>query len=89
MGKILTMAEAAERLGITGDELMTQRARALPPGILGFKKDGRLVWDADDLLEAPQKASEAAQGDDLTCPVCGFQAKTSGGLTTHSRRHDD
>lgn len=74
---ILTLSEAAEYIGMTDDDLMMSRYRGLPPGTLGFKDAGRLVWRRVDLLPAP---------DRLTCR-CGFNAKTKAGLATHQRRH--
>lgn len=84
---LLTVEEAASFVDLTVDELMLTRARALPPGILGFKEHpgGPLVWLRQDLLPPPRAIARAE--DDLTCEVCGFESKSPGGLATHRRRH--
>lgn len=93
---LLTLVEAAAHLDMTPEALMLSRARALPPGILGFKerRGGPLVWHVDDLLPAPRAKLEKMAGmveaiADAThqCIECGFQAKSKGGLATHRRRH--
>lgn len=49
---VLDQEQAAAYLGISEDELMMSFYRGLPPGKLGFKDDGKLVWRRQDLLPA-------------------------------------
>ena len=94
---LLTVEEAAARLGMTVDELMFSRARGLPPGTLGYREDpyGPLVWKRDDLLPAPPEKLRAMADmvkqiaeNTNQCVDCGFQAKSKGGLAAHRRVHD-
>jgi len=43
--KFLNLAEAAEFLGISEQELTLSRYRGIAPGKLATKKDGQLVWE--------------------------------------------
>ena len=49
---VLTLAEAAEYLGISEHDLTLSRYRGIEPGKLAFKKDGVLVWNRKDLTAA-------------------------------------
>jgi hypothetical protein len=51
--------EAAAMLDLTLEDLITSRRRGLPPGILGYKVAGRLVFDTEAL--APTKAGKPAE----------------------------
>lgn len=92
-----TLEEAAEFCGMSPDQLMVSRARGLSPGTLGFKPHPSepLLWLKDDLLPAPkeklQKMADMVEviaENTNQCSICGFQAKSKGGLTTHKRRHE-
>ena len=55
---VVDQATAAELLGITEAELVRSRMRGLPPGTLGFRKDGVLHWNRKDLKAAKDEAGE-------------------------------
>ena len=55
---VLDQAGAAELLGITEAELVRSRMRGLPPGTLGFRKDGVLHWNRKDLKASKDEAGE-------------------------------
>lgn len=50
----LTTEQAAERIGMSVDDLLYSRIRGLSPGILGYTHgDGKVYFDSDDLLPPP------------------------------------
>lgn len=55
---VLDQAAAAELLGVTEAELVRSRMRGLPPGSLGFRKEGALHWNRKDLKASKDEAGE-------------------------------
>lgn len=53
---ILNARQTAAYLDIPLEELLRSRGRGLPPGNLGFKLGGRLLFDTEDLL--PEELSK-------------------------------
>ena len=59
--KFLSLAEAAEFIGISEHELKVSRYRGVEPGSLAEKRDGVLVWDRTKLTPVELVASDAAE----------------------------
>ena len=55
---VLDQAAAASVLGLTEAELVRSRMRGLPPGTLGFRKEGQLHWNKKDLSAFLNEAGE-------------------------------
>lgn len=94
----MDLEEAAAYYGMNPDELLRSRARGLEPGKLGYRDATKnLVWDRPEI--SPEKEEEMAgmiqtiaenqAASENTCDICGFVAKTPGGLASHKRTHDE
>lgn len=55
---------------------------------LRHRDRGTIVTVSDDTA-AKMVGYDPAEEDAHVCDVCGFEAKTAGGLGAHHRTHDD
>lgn len=55
---MLTLEQAAKRIGITPEALTRSRQRGMPPGNLAVMFEGEPVWEESDLLPIKRSRKE-------------------------------